>query len=48
MMRAMSFIAKWIEFLSVGIAPDLTDRIAIFSGLITYRNNVHTRSYWTS
>jgi hypothetical protein len=30
MMRAMSFIAKWIEFLSVGIVPDLTDRIAIF------------------
>ena len=29
MMRAMSFIAKWIELLSVGIVPDLTDRIAI-------------------
>ncbi len=30
MMRAMSFIAKWIEFLSFGIVSDLTDRIAIF------------------
>jgi hypothetical protein len=29
MMRAMSFIAKWIEFLPVGIDSELTDRNAL-------------------
>ena len=29
MMRAMSFIAKWIESLAVGIDLELTDRNAL-------------------